>query len=58
MHQEKVFHLEDGWAMEQAPQGGCCGTKSDRVQEALGKCSQAHAVTLWGVRCRAANWTG
>lgn len=43
MHQEKVFHLEGGWAIEQ---GNGYSTKSDRVQEALGKCSQAHGVTL------------
>lgn len=43
MHQEKVFHLEGGWAIEQ---GSGYSTKSDRVPEALGKCSQVHGVTL------------
>lgn len=43
MHQKKVFHLEGGWAIEQ---GSGYSTRSDRVQEALGKCSQTHGVTL------------
>lgn len=43
MHQEKVLHLEGGWAIEQ---GSGYSTKSDRVPEALGQCSQAHDVTL------------
>lgn len=50
MHQEEVFPLEGGWALEQALQGSGYSTKSDRVQEALGKCSQAHGVNL-GVSC-------
>lgn len=37
MHQEKVFHLECGWPLEQALQGSGYSTKSDRIQEALGK---------------------
>lgn len=28
-HQEKLFHWEDGWVLEQHPQGSGCGTKTD-----------------------------
>ena len=49
-YQEKVFHPEGAWALEQAPQGSGHSTKPERVQEAFGQLSQAHGVTL-GVFC-------
>lgn len=44
------FIPEHGWALEQAPQESGDSTKHDRVQRALGQCSQAHSLTL-GVSC-------
>lgn len=38
--QEKVFHAEGGWALEQAPQGVGHSTNPDRVQGAFGQCFQ------------------
>lgn len=44
--QEKVFHPEGYWAMEQAPQRSDHSTKRDRVYEAFGQRSQAHGMIL------------
>lgn len=50
---ENFFFLTRGWALEQAP-GKRSSTKSVRVQEALGQCSQALGVM---VMHRSRSWT-